>query len=43
MEREFKRKFKKGAFEFVSLRWNFIPEIGLSLWDVIEWKFVDDV
>lgn len=41
-EQEFKREFKNGIVEFVSLRWDFISEIGLSLWEVTEWRFIDD-
>ncbi len=43
MEQEFKGEFKNGIVEFVSSRWEFIPEIGLSLWDVTEWKFIDNI
>ena len=42
MEKEFKQKFKDGTYEFVSTRWDFMKEIGLSLWEVIEWKYLNN-
>ena len=40
MEKDFEDKFKQGTFEFTSTRWDFMKEIGLSLWEVIDWKLL---
>ena len=41
MEKEFKEKFKGGTYEFVSIRWDYMKEIGLSLWEVVEWRLLN--
>ncbi len=41
MEKEFKQEFKDGTYEFVSTRWDFMREIGLSLWEVIQWRLLN--
>lgn len=41
MEKEFEQKFKVGTYEFVSTRWDFMKEIGLSLREVFEWRLLN--
>ena len=41
MEKEFEQKFKDATYEFVSIRWDFMKEIGLSLWEVVEWRLLE--
>ena len=42
MEREFQDRYQGGSVRFSSSRWDFMKEIGLSLWDVDEWQFVTE-